>query len=110
MTSSFTGVELVLFGSVERDAATVPRRGGYDIVGTVTGPRETVVVRRKDRVFGIWANAESETFPAAPVYLAVLSNRPRDRDRTAGSAAAPRGRAGADADPERRRLRRTPPG
>ena len=32
VTSSFTGVELVLFGSVERDAATVPRRGGYDIV------------------------------------------------------------------------------
>jgi len=76
VTSSFTGVELVLFGSVERDAATVPRRGGYDIVATVTGPRETVVARRKDRIFGIWANADSETFPAAPVYLAVLSNRP----------------------------------
>jgi uncharacterized protein (TIGR02186 family) len=76
VTSSFTGVELVLFGSVERDAATVPRRGGYDILVTVTGPRETVVARRKDRIFGIWANAASETFPGAPVYLAVLSNRP----------------------------------
>ena len=48
ITSNFTGTELVLFGSVERDAATVPRRGGYDIVVTVTGPREGMVTRRKE--------------------------------------------------------------
>lgn len=76
ITSSFTGTELVLFGSVERDAATVPRRGGYDLVVTVIGPRQTVVTRKKDRIFGIWTNAESEIFSDAPSYLAVLSNRP----------------------------------
>lgn len=78
VTSSFAGAELVLFGSVERDAATVPRRGGYDLIVTVTGPRETLVTRRKDRVLGIWTNAESRTFAAAPTYLAVLSNKPLD--------------------------------
>ncbi|MFN3351362.1 TIGR02186 family protein [Pseudorhodoplanes sp.] len=76
VTSSFTGTELVLFGSIERDAKTVSRKGGYDIVVTVTGPRETLVVRRKDRVLGIWTNAESLTFLKTPVYLAVLSNKP----------------------------------
>lgn len=78
ITSSFTGTELVLFGSVERDAATVPRRGGYDLVVTVSGPRQTLVTRKKDRVFGIWANTSSRAFVDAPTYLAVLSNRPLD--------------------------------
>ncbi|MCZ7641936.1 MAG: TIGR02186 family protein [Pseudorhodoplanes sp.] len=76
--SNFAGTELVLFGSIERDAATVPRRGGYDIVVSVTGPHETMVVRRKNRVFGIWTNAQSYTFDRTPSYLAVLSNKPLD--------------------------------
>ena len=76
VSSSFTGTDLVLFGSIERDAASVPRRGGYDIIVTVAGPRETLVIRRKDRLLGIWTNAESHTFVRAPIYLAVLSNKP----------------------------------
>jgi uncharacterized protein (TIGR02186 family) len=73
--SNFTGTDVVLFGSVERDAQTVARRGGYDIVVTVTGPRENVVTYRKERVFGIWVNADSRNFVKAPSYLTVLSNR-----------------------------------
>lgn len=75
ISSNFTGADVVLFGSVERDGQTVSRRGGYDIVVTVTGPRETVVTYRKQRVFGIWVNAEQRTFVKAPSYLTVLSNR-----------------------------------
>lgn len=74
--SSFTGTELVLFGSVERDAATVARRGEYDIIVTVAGPRASLVARKKERVLGIWANTQSFTFDNAPEYLAVSSNRP----------------------------------
>jgi uncharacterized protein (TIGR02186 family) len=76
ITSNFTGAELVLFGSIERDAATVSRRGGYDIVVTVRGPRQTIVTFRKQRLLGIWVNRESRTFVDVPSYLAVLSNRP----------------------------------
>jgi hypothetical protein len=50
IASNFTGADVVLFGSVERDAQTVARRGGYDIVVTVTGPRENIVTFRKQRV------------------------------------------------------------
>jgi uncharacterized protein (TIGR02186 family) len=78
VTSSFTGIELVLFGSIERDANTVSRRGDYNIIATISGPRETLVVRRKDLVLGIWTNAESRSFLKAPTYLAVLSNKPVD--------------------------------
>ena len=32
VTSNFTGDELVLFGGIEQDSGSRPRRGGYDIV------------------------------------------------------------------------------
>jgi len=75
ISSNFTGTDVVLFGSVERDAQTVPLRGGFDIVVTVTGPRENILTFRKESVFGIWVNTDSRTFVKAPSYLAVLSNR-----------------------------------
>ena len=76
ITSNFVGADLVLFGTVERDAVTVARRSGYDLVVTVTGPRQNMRTRRKDRVLGIWVNADSRMFVRVPAYLAVLSNRP----------------------------------
>lgn len=78
ITSNYTGVELVLFGSVEREAASPPRSGRYDIVATVTGPREPVRTRKKQRVLGIWVNTQSRTFVDPPSYLAVLASRPLD--------------------------------
>ena len=76
VTSNFTGEELVLFGTIEQDAASRPRRAAYDVIVTVTGPRQTLVTFRKERVLGIWVNADSRTFDNAPSYLAVLANRP----------------------------------
>lgn len=76
VSSSFTGEELVLFGSIERMPNDPQRRGGYDIVATVTGPRQDLVTFRKDRVLGIWVNVDSRVFDNVPAYLAVLANRP----------------------------------
>lgn len=76
VSSSFTGTSIVLFGTVEPDGPTGRMRDAYDIVVTVTGPRQTLVTRRKERLFGIWANAASRTFVNVPSYLAVLANRP----------------------------------
>ena len=75
ITPSFIGTKLVLFGIVEREGDT-PVRNSYDIVATISGPRETLVVRRKARVAGIWVNTDSRTFVQVPSYLTVLSNRP----------------------------------
>ena len=72
VTSSFTGENLVLFGAIE---TPTPRRGGYDIVATIIGPRQDAVTFRKDRVMGIWLNVDSREFDDVPSYLAVLSNR-----------------------------------
>jgi uncharacterized protein (TIGR02186 family) len=78
ITSNYTGVELVLFGSVERDAASVESKGPYDIVATVTGPRESLRTRHKQRVLGIWVNTAARTFVDPPSFLAVLASRPLD--------------------------------
>jgi uncharacterized protein (TIGR02186 family) len=76
ITSNFTGEELVLFGGIEQDSAAQPPPRAYDIVVTVTGPRQSTVTFRKERMLGIWVNADSRVFEDAPSYLAVLSNRP----------------------------------
>ena len=76
VTSSFTGTSIVLFGTVEPDTPTSRMRSAYDIVVTVTGPRETLVTRRKERLLGIWVNTSSRTFVNVPNYLHIVANRP----------------------------------
>ncbi len=76
VTSSFIGEELVLFGTIEPDSPSNSLRPPYDLVVTVTGPRQTLRTRRKQRMFGIWVNVDSREFVGVPSYLAVLSNRP----------------------------------
>jgi uncharacterized protein (TIGR02186 family) len=75
ITSSFTGEDLVLFGTIEPDVRGQPLRPGYDLVATVTGPRGNFRTRRKERIAGIWVNVDSREFVGVPSYLAILSNR-----------------------------------
>ncbi len=89
VNSSFTGTSIVLFGTVEPDTPASRRRAaGYDLVVTVTGPKQTIVERRKERVLGIWTNIGSRTFLNVPSYLAVLSNQPFEQITNAGDDAA----------------------
>ena len=76
VTSSFIGKDLVLFGTIEPDTGKTALRPAYDLVVTVTGPRRTLLTRRKQRMLGIWVNVDSREFVRVPSYLAVLSNRP----------------------------------
>src|SRR5215472_13794685 len=61
VTPNYSGEELVLFGSVEKDAST-PANRTYDLVVTVSGPRADMVTRRKERTFGIWIHTDSRQF------------------------------------------------
>jgi len=78
VTPNYSGEELVLFGSVEKDANTPTNRNSYDLVVTVAGPRADMVTRRKERKFGIWINTDYRQFLKVPTYLALFSNRPFD--------------------------------
>jgi uncharacterized protein (TIGR02186 family) len=77
VTPNYSGEELVLFGSIERDAGS-RERSDYDIVVTVSGPRADMVTRRKERKLGVWVNVDSRQFVQVPTYLAVFSSRPVD--------------------------------
>ena len=79
VTPNYSGEELVLFGSVEKDDKTPANRGNYDLVVTVSGPRADMVTRRKERRFGIWINTDSRQFLKVPGYLALFANRPFDQ-------------------------------
>ncbi|MBV8917541.1 TIGR02186 family protein [Bradyrhizobium sp.] len=78
VTPNYSGEELVLFGSVEKEADTPANRQNYDLVVTIIGPRADMVTRRKERRFGIWINADYRQFLQVPSYLAVFANRPLD--------------------------------
>lgn len=71
----FTGARLLLYGAViDPDAAG--SRGDYDIVVVLKGPTEPVRIREKERIAGMWMNAESSDFRSAPSFFAVASSRP----------------------------------
>jgi uncharacterized protein (TIGR02186 family) len=76
ITPEYSGDELLLFGSIERDADTPADRGSYDLVVTVRGPKMTMTTWRKEKKFGIWINRDAREFINVPSYLAVFSNRP----------------------------------
>ncbi|MBN9064274.1 MAG: hypothetical protein BGP06_00185 [Rhizobiales bacterium 65-9] len=74
--SNYTGAQLAAFAVVERDARSVARINGYDLVITIRGPREDVVVQEKRRVFGLWVNQRQRFLAGVPGYLSVLTSRP----------------------------------
>lgn len=72
--ASFTGAELLLFGAILYPGGRQPGREP-DVVVTLRGPTQSVRVRQKARVAGIWVNAYSARFRSVPVYYAVASSR-----------------------------------
>ena len=77
---SFTGADLLLFGAILYPGGRQPRgEKPVDIVVVVKGPTESVLVREKERVAGIWVNADQLRYRSAPSFYAIASSRPIDR-------------------------------
>jgi uncharacterized protein (TIGR02186 family) len=75
ITSNFDGTDIVVFGSIENGNRALLESGGYDIVVALFGPREEVVVRRKERKLGIWINGDSVRFEDVPSSYSVATTR-----------------------------------
>lgn len=75
ITATFDGSEILVYGAVARDAPLSPDTR-QDVIITLEGPSQTLIVRKKARVFGIWANKESVTVDSAPSFYSVSSTRP----------------------------------
>ena len=72
---SFSGAQLLLFGAILYPGGRVPADPA-DIVVVLKGPVEPIVLREKQKIAGIWMNADSNRFRSAPSYYAVASSRP----------------------------------
>ncbi|MCG8493117.1 MAG: TIGR02186 family protein [Sneathiellales bacterium] len=75
VTSDFTGTDLLLFGTI-RALASEDEKDHGDIIVVVRGPERELIVRKKERVAGIWANTKSVTLQKVPSFYASASNRP----------------------------------
>ena len=74
---SFTGAELLLFGAILYPGGRLPRgEAPTDIVVVVKGPTQPVLVREKQKVAGIWVNAEHQRYSSVPSFYALASSRP----------------------------------
>jgi uncharacterized protein (TIGR02186 family) len=72
---SFNGAQLLLFGAVVYPGGRPPDRQ-VDIAVVLRGPVQPILVREKEKIAGIWMNADSSRFRSAPSYYAVASSRP----------------------------------
>lgn len=71
----FTGADLLLFGAILSPEGTRAAQG-TDIVVVLEGPARSIVLREKQKVAGIWVNADSTEFRSAPTFFAVAATRP----------------------------------
>ncbi len=68
ITSNFTGEQIVVFGAVNGPPERDPN---YGVAVVVQGPDNDIVVRRKERLAGIWANRASREFDDVPSYYVM---------------------------------------
>lgn len=75
ITANFHGSEILIFGAIKRSRA-LPDGPPLQVIVTVEGPKEPIVVRRKSKRFGIWVNTSSVEVDEAPSYYAVATSAP----------------------------------
>lgn len=71
--SDFSGRDIVLFGAIEDADQPALFRGEYQVIIEVVGALEEAIVRKKDRIGGIWVNAAARKYEDVPSYYSVLS-------------------------------------
>ncbi|MBU1258518.1 MAG: TIGR02186 family protein, partial [Alphaproteobacteria bacterium] len=72
---SFTGADLLLFGAIVYPDGNRPEKPA-DIVVVLKGPEQSITMREKQKVAGIWVNADRASFRSAPSFYAMASSRP----------------------------------
>jgi uncharacterized protein (TIGR02186 family) len=72
---SFAGAQLLLFGAILYPGGRIPSEPAHVAV-VVKGPVQPIVVREKQKIAGIWMNADSHRFRSAPSFYAIASSEP----------------------------------
>ena len=74
ITASFNGSQIIVYGAIKRESPLPPE--ATQMIVTIEGPGTPVVVRRKDRVGGIWINDASAKFKPVPSFYEVATTAP----------------------------------
>ncbi len=67
ITAGFAGTDVLLFGATQSEG---------DLVVVVRGPQQNHIIRRKERIGGIWINRKEVEFIEIPAFYALAANRP----------------------------------
>ena len=76
ITATYSGSNIFVFGAVKRDAPLPAGTGPLDVAIIVEGPLETITVRKKENILGIWVNADSVEVREAPSFFTIATTRP----------------------------------
>jgi uncharacterized protein (TIGR02186 family) len=82
---SFAGAELLLFGAILYPGGQPS--GDVDIAVVLKGPSQPMVVREKQKHWGIWVNADKSHMASVPGFYAIASTRPIGKILDARTAA-----------------------
>ena len=77
ITATFDGSEILVFGAIKRESKISPVP--LQVIVAVSGPSEPLLVRRKERKFGIWVNTDTVEVDLAPSFYAVATSDPWDQ-------------------------------
>jgi uncharacterized protein (TIGR02186 family) len=72
---SFTGAQLLLFGAILYPDGRIPEHAA-EVVIVLRGPDQPILIRQKEKIAGIWMNADQSRFRSAPSFYSVASSRP----------------------------------
>jgi uncharacterized protein (TIGR02186 family) len=75
ITATYNGSEILIFGAIKRDGP-VPEGPPLQVIVAVSGPDEPVLVRRKEKRYGVWMNTDSVLVDSAPSFYAVATSGP----------------------------------
>jgi uncharacterized protein (TIGR02186 family) len=84
--TGFTGEQLLLFGAIIYPRGIAPEEQ-VDVAVVLRGPTQPLTLREKQKIAGIWVNAQSQDFRSVPTYYAVASSRPISKIVDAKTAA-----------------------
>lgn len=73
ITADFDGSEILIYGAVKREEP-IPDGPPLNVIITVEGPSTPLIIRKKERRFGIWVNTESVQIGSAPSFYAVATS------------------------------------
>lgn len=75
ITANFDGSQILVYGAIKA-APDQEELAPLDVIIAISGPSETVTVRRKSKRYGIWVNTDALEVAQAPSFYAVASTRP----------------------------------